>query len=61
MDGLPLHRFQKVQCRRGIDIPRKTLARWVKQCGEHLQSLLNLEYSKAQLLLILGTYTQSWS
>ncbi|WP_397451929.1 IS66 family transposase [Pseudomonas sp. NA-150] len=41
VDGLPLHRFEKVLGRHGIDIPRQTLARWVIQCGEHLQ-LLNL-------------------
>lgn len=41
-DGLPLHRFEKVLSRHGIDISRQTLARWVIQCGEHLQPLLNL-------------------
>ena len=42
VDGLPLHRFEKVLSRNGIDISRQTLARCVIQCGEHLQSLLNL-------------------
>ncbi|WP_073172532.1 IS66 family transposase [Pseudomonas asturiensis] len=42
VDGLPLHRFEKVLGRHGIDIPRQTLARWVIQCGEHFQPLLNL-------------------
>lgn len=42
VDGLPLHRFEKVLGRHGIDIPRQTLARWVIQCSEHLQPLLNL-------------------
>ncbi|RJG09824.1 IS66 family transposase [Pseudomonas cavernicola] len=42
VDGLPLHRFEKVLSRHGVDIPRQTLARWVIQCGEHLQPLLNL-------------------
>ncbi|WP_163007169.1 IS66 family transposase, partial [Pseudomonas viridiflava] len=42
VDGLPLHRFEKVLGRPGIDIPRQTLARWVIQCGEHLQPSLNL-------------------
>ncbi len=42
VDGLPLHRFEKVLGRHGIDIPRQTLARWVIQCGEQLQPLLNL-------------------
>ncbi|MGH8436586.1 MAG: IS66 family transposase [Pseudomonas sp.] len=41
-DGLPLYRFEKILGRHGIDIPRQTLARWVIQCGEHLQPLLNL-------------------
>lgn len=42
VDGLPLHRFEKVLGRHGLDIPRQTLARWVIQCGEQLQPLLNL-------------------
>jgi transposase len=42
VDGLPLHRFETVLSRHGIDIPRQTLARWIIQCGEHLQPLLNL-------------------
>jgi len=42
VDGLPLHRFEKVLSRHGVEIPRQTLARWVIQCGEHLQPLLNL-------------------
>ena len=42
VDGLPLHRFEKVLGRHGVDIPRQPLARWVIQCGEHLQPLLNL-------------------
>jgi transposase len=42
VDGLPLPRFEKVLGCHGIDIPRQTLARWVIQCGEHLQPLLNL-------------------
>ncbi|MND38374.1 Transposase IS66 family protein [compost metagenome] len=42
VDGLPLHRFEKVLSHHDIDIPRQTLARWVIQCGEHFQPLLNL-------------------
>ena len=42
VDGLPLYRFEKVLGRHGVDVPRQTLARWVIQCGEHLQPLLNL-------------------
>src|SRR5690606_22018082 len=41
-DGIPLYRFEKMLDRHGIDIPRQTLARWVIQCGEQLQPLLNL-------------------
>ncbi len=41
-DGIPLYRFEKILSRHSIDIPRQTLARWVIQCGEHLQPLLNL-------------------
>ncbi|WP_277423010.1 IS66 family transposase, partial [Pseudomonas viridiflava] len=46
VDGAPLRRFEKVLCRHGIDIPRQTLARWVIQCGEHLQPLLNLMWDR---------------
>lgn len=42
VDGLPLHRFEKVLGRHGIDISRQTSARWVIQCSEHFQPLLNL-------------------
>lgn len=42
VDGLPLHRFEKVLGRHGIDISRQTLARWVIQCNAHFQLLLNL-------------------
>ncbi|MGS0738600.1 IS66 family transposase [Pseudomonas sp. GG8] len=42
VDGLPLHRFETALSRHGIDIPRQALARWIIQCGEHLQPLLNL-------------------
>ena len=45
-DGLPLYRFEKVLSRHGIDISRQTLARWVIQCGEQLQPLLNLMRDK---------------
>lgn len=42
VDGLPLHRFERVLARHGIEISRQTLARWVIQCSEHFQPLLNL-------------------
>ncbi|HEK0086796.1 TPA: IS66 family transposase, partial [Pseudomonas aeruginosa] len=45
-DGIPLYRFEKMLNRHGIDIPRQTLARWVIQCGEQLQPLLNLMRDK---------------
>ncbi len=45
-DGTPLYRFEKILSRHGIDIPRQTLARWVIQCSEHLQPLLNLMRDK---------------
>ncbi|MGE6531124.1 IS66 family transposase [Pseudomonas sp. NPDC077382] len=45
-DGIPLYRFEKMLSRHGVDIPRQTLARWVIQCGEQLQPLLNLMRDK---------------
>jgi len=42
VDGLPLHRFETVLSRHGIDIPCQTLTRWVIPCSEHFQPLLNL-------------------
>jgi hypothetical protein len=42
VDGLPLHRFEKVLGRHGIDVPRQTLAGRVIQCGEYFQPSLNL-------------------
>lgn len=46
INGLPPHRFEKVLGCHGIDIPRQTLAHWMIQCSEHLQSLLNLRYDR---------------
>ncbi|MDG9918824.1 IS66 family transposase [Pseudomonas juntendi] len=40
VDGLPLHRFESVLSRHGIEVPRQTLARWVIQCSKHFQPLL---------------------
>ncbi len=37
-----MHRFEKVLQRHGVSIPRNTLARWVIQCSDHLQPLVNL-------------------
>jgi transposase len=45
-DGIPLHRFERMLSRHGIDLSRQTLARWVIQCGEQLQPLLNLMRDK---------------
>lgn len=42
VDGLPLYRFEKVLSRHGVDVSRQTLARWVIECGEGLQPLVNL-------------------
>jgi len=42
VDSLPLHRFEEVLGRHGVDIPRQTLALWVIHFGEQLQPLLNL-------------------
>lgn len=42
VDSLPLHRFETVLSRHGVDIHRQTFARWIIQCGEHLQPRLNL-------------------
>lgn len=42
VDGLPLHRFEQVLSRHGLEISRQTLARWVIQCGEQVQPMLNL-------------------
>jgi hypothetical protein len=42
VDGLSLHRFETVLSRHGVEIARQTLARWVIQCREHFQPLLNL-------------------
>ncbi|AJE22284.1 IS66 family transposase [Azotobacter chroococcum] len=42
VDGLPLHRFEKVLARHGVEIPRQTLARWAIRCAGQLQPLLNL-------------------
>ena len=42
VDGLPLHRFEQVLSRHGLELSRQTLARWVIQCGQQLQPLLNL-------------------
>lgn len=41
-DGLPLYRFENILKRHGVEVSRQTLARWVIQCGEQLQPLLNL-------------------
>ena len=46
IDGLPLHRFETVLSRHGIDLPRQKLARWVMQSSEHFQPLLNLMHDR---------------
>lgn len=42
VDGIPLHRFERVMQRHGLKIPRQTLARWVIESSRHLQPLYNL-------------------
>ena len=42
VDGLPLHRLERVLSRMDIDISRQTLARWVIQSGVLIQVLINL-------------------
>lgn len=42
VDGLPLHRLERILCRLDIDISRQTLARWVIQSGALIQVLINL-------------------
>lgn len=42
VDGTPLHRFEKVLSRHGVEIPRQTLARWAIQGSDVLQALVNL-------------------
>ncbi|AHF65906.1 ISPsy5, transposase [Pseudomonas cichorii JBC1] len=37
-----MHLFETVLSRHGIDIPRQTLARWIIQCSEYIQPLINL-------------------
>ena len=46
VDGLPLYRFENVLARHGIELSRQTLARWVIQCGEQLQPLMNLLHDR---------------
>ncbi|EPN74086.1 ISPsy5, transposase, partial [Pseudomonas syringae pv. actinidiae ICMP 19097] len=61
VDGLPLHRFETVLSRHGIEIPRQTLARWVIQCSEHFQPLLNLMRASGppDRKVVLFDYTSS--
>jgi len=42
VDGLPLHRLERVFNRLDIEISRQTLARWVIRCGVLVQVLINL-------------------
>ena len=43
VDGLPLHRTERILQRLAVDIPRATLAGWMIQLGtERLQPLINL-------------------
>jgi transposase len=40
VDGLPLHRQEKMLSRIGMDLPRSTLASWVVKLGELMEPLL---------------------
>lgn len=42
VDGIPLHRFEKVCARHGFEASRNTLARWVIACSELMIPLHNL-------------------
>lgn len=42
VDGIPLHRFEKVCARHGFEASRNTLARWVIACSELMVPLHNL-------------------
>ena len=45
-DGLPLHRLEHVLGRAGVYLPRQTAARWMIQCGELVQPLINLMWDQ---------------
>ena len=42
VDHLPLYRLENVFARSKLEIPRITMARWMIQCGQLLQPLVNL-------------------
>jgi transposase len=42
VDGLPLYRLSKQFERVEVPLPRQTMARWMVQCGELVQPLVNL-------------------
>jgi len=50
VDGLPLHRFETVLSRHGIDIPRQTLARWVRRGSWTGYGVLTFYYTPLGLL-----------
>lgn len=41
-DGLPLHRLERVLGRAGVYLPRQTSSRWMIQCSQLIQPLINL-------------------
>jgi len=42
VDGMPLHRQQKMFARIGIDLPRSTMASWMIRCAEQAKPLTDL-------------------
>jgi transposase len=42
VDGMPLHRQQKMFARIGIDLPRATMASWMMRCAELAEPLTDL-------------------
>lgn len=74
VDGIPLHRFEKVCARYGFEASRNTLARWIIACSEltiplhnllrdHLlsQDILHLDETPVQVLKEPGRTAQSQS
>lgn len=74
VDGIPLHRFEKVCARHGFEASRNTLARWVIACSElmiplhnllrdHLlsQNILHMDETPVQVLKEAGRTAQSQS
>ena len=74
VDGIPLHRFEKVCARHGFEASRNTLARWVIACSELMiplhnllrdqllsQNILHMDETPVQVLKEAGRTAQSQS